>query len=113
MKTLIHSARALLSDLASTLLFFTLYAATGHVAVAVAAGVTLALGQIGWQVWRKRPVDALQWISLVTVLASGAATLATHDPVFVMLKPSVIYGLVGLAMLKRGWMLRYLPAIAR
>ena len=32
---------------------------------------------------------------------------------FVMLKPSAIYLLVGLAMLRRGWMERYLPPIAR
>jgi len=30
----------------------------------------------------------------------------------VMLQPSAIYLLVGSAMLRRGWMLRYLPAIA-
>ncbi len=30
-----------------------------------------------------------------------------------MLKPSVIYVIVGLVMLKRGWMNRYLPPIAR
>ncbi len=112
MKGLIHSARALLADFASTLFFLALYALTGSVIVAVAAGMALALGQIGWQLTRKKPVDALQWISLVTVLAAGTTTLVTHNPVYVMLKPTVIYLLVGAAMLQRGWMLRYLPAIA-
>ena len=33
-----------------------------------------------------------------------AATLMTHNPIFVMLKPSLIYVLVGGAMLQRaGW----------
>ena len=41
-----------------------------------------------------------------------AATLLTADPRFVMLKPSVIYAVVGVVMLKRGWMNRYLPPIA-
>lgn len=113
MRMLLQSARALLSDLAATILFFVLYAITGSLAVAVAAGMVLALAQIGWQFARQQPVDALQWISLVTVLAAGAATLFTHDAVFVMLKPSVIYLLVGAAMLRRGWMLRYLPPVAR
>jgi intracellular septation protein A len=97
MKDLIHSGRALL---------------TGSIVISVAAGMALALGQIGWNLARKQPVDTLQWISLVTVLGAGAATLYTHNPVFVMLKPSLIYLLIGAAMLKRGWMLRYLPAIA-
>jgi intracellular septation protein len=111
-KELIHSGRALLADFASTLFFLALYALTGSIVISVTAGMALALGQIGWHLARKQPVDALQWISLVTVMAAGAATLFTHNPVFVMLKPSVIYVLVGWAMLKRGWMLRYLPTIA-
>jgi intracellular septation protein len=112
MKALLHSGRALLSDLASTLLFFTLYALTGNVILSVGAGMTLAAGQIGWQFAQRKAVDTLQWVSLVVVMASGTATLVTHNPVFVMLKPSAIYLLVGAAMLKRGWMQRYLPAIA-
>ena len=69
----------------------------------------MAAGQIGWKLLRRIPVDALQWISAVVVLASGSAAIVTDNPVFVMLKPSVIYLLVGWAMLKRGWMNHYLP----
>jgi intracellular septation protein len=36
----------------------------------------------------------------------------TSDPRFVMLKPSVVYCIVGAYMLKPGWMNRYLPPIA-
>jgi intracellular septation protein A len=111
-KNLLSAARALLLDLASTILFFCVYALNGSIPLAVALGIALALAQIGWQFWRRRPVDALQWVSLVVVLASGSATLLTNDPQFVMMKPSLIYCLVGAAMLKRGWMNRYLPPIA-
>ena len=45
-------------------------------------------------------------------VGAGAATLITDDPRFVMLKPTVIYTIVGLVMLKPGWMNRYLPAVA-
>ncbi len=51
----------------------------------------------------------MQWVSLVVVIASGSATLFTRNPVFVMIKPSLIYLAVGAAMLRRGWMNRYLP----
>lgn len=109
MKNLLQAGRALVLDLASTLLFFLLYALTGNVVLAVALGMALAFAQIGWRLSRRLEVDALQWVSLFVVLAGGSATLITHNPVFVMLKPSVIYLLVGWAMLKRGWMMRYMP----
>src|SRR5258708_38273033 len=112
MKDLLHAGRALLSDLASTLFFLALYGLTGNVILAVSAGMALAAGQIGWQFAHGKAVDTLQWVSLVVVMASGTATLVTNNPTFVMLKPSAIYLLVGGAMLKRGWMQRYLPAIA-
>lgn len=109
MRDLAVAGRAILLDFASTLLFLLLYALTGSVPLAVALGMGLAAIQIGWRLTRGQVVDALQWISLFIVLAGGAATLVTRDPVFVMLKPSIIYLLVGWAMLKRGWMLRYMP----
>lgn len=67
------------------------------------------MAQIGWQLLKRRPVEALQWMSVVLVVVSGAATMFTHDPRFVMLKPTIVYAVVGLVMLKRGWMNRYLP----
>src|SRR5580765_6503260 len=98
MKNLLSAARVLLLDLASTILF-----------LAVGLGMVLGVTQIAWQFHRKQPIGSLQWLSVVLVLASGTATFLTHDPTFVMLKPSVIYCIVGLVMLKRGWMNRYLP----
>ena len=112
MKDLINSAKFLLADLAATLLFFLLYSLTHNISLAVIAGGTLAVEQIAREYWRGRSADALQWVSLVVVIASGSATLLTRNPVFVMVKPSLIYLLVGWAMLQRGWMNRYLPARA-
>jgi len=113
MKDLLQAARSLAFDLASTLLFFALYSATHNVTLSVIAGLVLAFGQIGWELMRKRPVDAVQWISLVMVAASGVSTLNTGNPLYVMLQPSALYLLVGLAMLQRGWMNRYLPPRAQ
>jgi intracellular septation protein len=112
MKHLFKPARLLLLDLASTLFFLALYALTGNITLAVLLGATLALAQIGWKLARKDAVDTLQWISLVLVLGSGTATLLTHNPLFVMLKPSASYSLVGWSMHKRGWMARCMPQIA-
>ena len=109
MKNLFQAARVLLLDLASTFLFLVVYLATDNLLLAVGLGMLLGVVQIGAELVRRKPVAALQWISVIAVLSSGAATFVTHDPRFVMLKPSVIYAVVGLVMLKRGWMNRYLP----
>lgn len=113
MKDLLFAGRAIVADLASTLFFLALYALTHNVLLAVGVGMAMALAQIGWKLARHIRIDALQWISLFLVIASGSATLLTHNPVFVMLKPSAIYVLVGWAMLQKGWMLRYMPERAK
>jgi intracellular septation protein A len=45
------------------------------------------------------------------VIVLGSATLLTSDPRFVLAKPSIAHFAIGAIMLKRGWMLRYLPPI--
>jgi intracellular septation protein len=111
-KYFLDAAKLLLLDLASTLLFLILYVVTENLTLSVAAGMALGLAQIGWQFLRKEPIDTMQWMSLFLVLGAGATTLLTDDPRFVMLKPTVIYTIVGIVMLKPGWLNRYLPPIA-
>ena len=55
----------------------------------------------------------MQWLALGLVLVLGAATLVTQDSRFIMAKPTVIHWAIGAVMLRRGWMTRYLPPIAR
>jgi intracellular septation protein len=109
MKNLLEAGRVLLLDLASTLLFLAVYLLSDNLFLAVGLGMALGVAQIGWQLWHRKPIGTLQWLSVVLVLASGTATFFTKDPHFVMVKPSVIYVIVGFVMLKRGWMNRYLP----
>ena len=113
MKDLFQASRVLLLDMASTLLFLAACLLTGNLFLAVGLGMALGIGQIVWHFAHKQPVEALQWLSLLIILVSGTATFLTDDPLFVMLKPTVIYIVVGVVMLKRGWMNRYLPPIAR
>lgn len=109
MKNLLQAGRVLAADLASTIMFLVVYLATDNLPVAVGLGMALGVAQIGWALYRRHPIGSLQLLSVVLILASGAATLFTRDPTFVMLKPSVIYCIVGVVMLRRGWMNRYLP----
>jgi intracellular septation protein A len=112
MANLMHSARLLVSDLASTILFLVVLLITKDLMLAVALGVGLGVIQIGWMKLRRQPIDTMQWLSIGLVVVSGIATMLTSDPRFVMLKPTVIYCIVGAYMLKPGWMNRYLPPIA-
>jgi intracellular septation protein A len=112
MKDLIDAGKLLLIDMAATLLFLLVYLVTHNVPLSIVLGMALGLAQIAWQFARKKPIDTMQWMSLFLVLGSGTTALLTDDPRYVMIKPSVIYMIVGVVMLKRGWMNRYLPAIA-
>jgi intracellular septation protein A len=109
MKNLLGSARVLAADLASTILFAVVYVATDDLYLAVGLGMALGVAQLGWALWRRQPLGSLQILSVALIVVSGTATFFTSDPTFVMLKPTVIYCIVGAVMLKRGWMNRYLP----
>jgi intracellular septation protein len=112
MRNLLEAGRMLLLDMAATLFFLVLYLLTHNVALSVVFGMALGVAQIGWQLARGKPIDTMQWMSLFLVLGAGTVTLITNDPRFLMIKPTVIYLIVGIVMLKRGWMNRYLPPIA-
>jgi len=61
---------------------------------------------------RQAPAARLHdYASLALVIVLGAATLLTNDPRFVLAKPSIAHFAIGAIMLKRGWMLRYMPPI--
>ncbi|TAI62684.1 septation protein IspZ [Bradyrhizobium sp. Leo170] len=108
-----RAAKFLLLDLASTIFFLVLYLLTQNMALSVVLGSALGVIQIVIQIIRQRPVHSMEWLSLFLVVAAGSATIVTDDPRFVLFKPSVIYVIVGIVMLKAGWMVRYLPAVAK
>ena len=113
MKNLLFSVRPLALDLVSTLVFVALSAITHDVFLATGVAVAAGAVRVAWLKLRGQHVNAMQWMSLGLVVVTGAATFLTKDPRFMMAKPSIVYALVGAAMLERGWMLPYLPPIAR
>jgi intracellular septation protein len=113
MKSLFDAGKLLLLDMASTFFFLVIYLLTGNITLSVLLAMALGAAQIGWQIARRQPIDTMQWMSLFLVLSAGTVTLITNDPRFVMIKPSVIYVIVGIVMLKRGWINRYLPPVAK
>jgi intracellular septation protein len=113
MRLFLNAAKLLLLDLASTILFLIVFLLTDNIRAAVGLGVALGLAQIGTQFARGRQIETMEWLSLFLVIASGTTALLTDDPRFVQFKPSAIYVIVGVVMLRPGWMNRYMPPIAR
>lgn len=108
---MLKAFRPLAADLLSTLFFVVLINLTHDVILATAVSMAVGVGQIAWLKWRRQPVAALQWMSLVLIVGLSAVSLLTRDPRFVMIKPTIVYGVIGLVMLKRGWMTRYMPEV--
>jgi intracellular septation protein len=103
--------RRLGSDFLSTIVFLVIYLSTDNVILATAVAVLGAIGQVIWSRYKGRTLGYMTWASLGLVIVLGGATLLTHDPRFVLAKPAIGHAAIGLIMLKRGWMLRYMPPI--
>ncbi len=110
--TLLNAITPLVIDLGSTLLFYACFAITNDSRLAAVMGMALALGQIVSAKVRSRPIALLQQASIALVFVVGALTLITNDPRFVLIKTTLVYGIIGGCMLKRNWMARYIPTIA-
>ena len=105
------AARQLLEDFLSTIIFLAAYLVTGSITIAVGVAIATALLQFAILKLRSRPLDAMQWTSLGLVVVLGGIALVTADPRFILVKPGLIHIAIGAAMLRRGWMIRYLPPI--
>lgn len=112
MRNLAYAFRPLANDLASSLFFALLLIAGLDAKVATLVAMGFGLAHAGLWLLRRKPIAPLQWASLGLVLLFGGATLMTDDPRFLMAKPTLVYLVIAAVMLKRGWMLRYLPPIA-
>jgi intracellular septation protein len=99
------------TDFLSTLVFLALYLATGNVVLATGVAITGAVAQVIYARVKGQPLNFMAYASLALVIVLGGATLLTNDPRFVLAKPSIAHFAIGAIMLKRGWMLRYMPAI--
>src|SRR5437868_4743029 len=103
--------RRLGSDFLSTIVFLVIYLSTGNVILATAVAIAGAIAQVIWSRIRGQTLGYMTWASLGLVIVLGGMTLLTHDPRFVLAKPAIGHVAIGLIMLKRGWMLRYMPPI--
>jgi intracellular septation protein A len=101
----------LAADFFSTIVFLALYLITGNIALATGVAIAGAIAQVVYARIKGEPLGFMTYASLGLVIVLGGATLLTNDPRFVLAKPAIGHFAVGAIMLKRGWMLRYLPPI--
>ncbi|WP_338828052.1 inner membrane-spanning protein YciB [Bradyrhizobium sp. 27S5] len=101
----------LASDFLSTIVFLVVYLATDNVLIATGVAIAGAIAQVVYARVKGQALGYMTWASLALVIVLGSATLLTNDPRFVLAKPAIGHIAIGAIMLKRGWMLRYLPPI--
>jgi intracellular septation protein A len=101
----------LLTDFFSTIVFLVVYFSTDSVVLATSVAIAGAVAQVAYARVKGEPLSFMAYASLALVIVLGSATLLTNDPRFVLAKPSIAHFAIGAIMLKRGWMLRYMPPI--
>jgi intracellular septation protein len=101
----------LVSDFFSTIVFLVIILVTGNVVLATSVAIAGAVAQLIRGRVKGLELGFMTYASLALVIMLGSATLLTNDPRFVLAKPSVAHFAIGAVMLKRGWMLRYVPPI--
>ena len=106
-----QALRQLLSDFLSAILFLVVYVVSGSLFAAAGIAVAAGLTQLARLRSTRRRIEPMQWMSLGLVVVLGGATMLTQSPRFMMIKPTIVHFAVATVMLRRGWMLRYLPEI--
>lgn len=96
-------------DFFSTILFLVIYLVTDNVVLATSIAIAGAVAQFILARIKGEKLDVMTYASLALVVVLGSATLLTNDPRFVLAKPSIGHFAIGAVMLRRGWMLRYMP----
>ncbi len=99
------------SDFLSALIFIAVYVATDNVILATSVAIAGAIAQVVYARIKGKPLGFMTWASLGLVMVLGTATILTRDPRFVLAKPAIAHFAIGVIMLKRGWMLRYMPPL--
>jgi intracellular septation protein len=92
----------LLIDFFPILLFFVAYKLAG---IYWATGVAIAASaiQVTWGWVRHRRVEKMQLVTLGLLAVFGGLTIALHDPIFVMWKPTIVNWLFGVVFLASQW----------
>ena len=95
----------LLIDFFPIILFFAAFKVWGIYA-ATAVAIVATIVQIAYLRVRTGKVETMQWVSLGVIVLFGGATLLAQDENFIKWKPTVLYWLMGGALLVGQWVFR-------
>src|SRR5271169_3321899 len=98
-------------DFFSTIIFLVIYLATDNIVLATSVAIAGAIAQVAYSRIKGQEMGFMTWASLGLVIVLGGATIITNDVSFVLAKPAIGHFAIGAIMLKRGWMLRYMPPL--
>lgn len=101
----------LASDFLSAILFLAIYLLTDNVVLATSIAVAGAIAQVAHARIKGKTLNFMTYASLALVIVLGLVTLLTNDARFMLAKPSIAHFGIGAIMLKRGWMMRYVPPL--
>jgi len=105
--------RRLLADFFSTIVFLAVFLITDNILLATGVGIAGAVGQFILAKVRGQKLDLMTYASVALVVVLGSASILTNDPRFILVKPSIAHFAIGTIMLRRNWMMRYMPEIVR
>ena len=88
----------LLIDFFPIILFFAAFKVWG-IYTATAVAIVATVLQIAYLRVRHGKVEPMQWVSLGVIVIFGGATLLAHSETFIKWKPTVLYWLMGGALL--------------
>ena len=92
----------LAADFLSTILFLVVYGVTGDVLIATGAAILTAVAQVIYARVSGNALGFMTYASCALAIVLGVTTLLTHDPRFVLAKPSIGHFAIGAIMLRRG-----------
>lgn len=111
-KAVAHAIAPIASDFASTALFYVMLACGLGVRGSMGVGLALGVGQFFYMLICRRRTSVMQFASVALVILVGVLTLVTNDARIIFWKVSMIYFVLGVSMLRPGWMRRHVPPIA-
>ena len=88
----------LLIDFFPIILFFAAFKLWG-IYVATGVAIVATIVQIGWLRYSTGKVEPMQWMSLGVIVLFGGATIVAQNDTFIKWKPTVLYWLMGGALL--------------
>jgi intracellular septation protein len=78
--------------------FFTAYV-LGDIFVATAVGMAASAVQVAWYRMRREKIPTAVWIGFAAFMIFGSLTLILRDKRFVMIKPTIVYGIIAMVLL--------------